>query len=316
MKRIFFIILAVASSQIALAQKCFNVSLVALMNQVPKPDGSAAGNFGKCTVAKGSDGLQFIKDAGSNAVQLQNQIDQFNKDAITSVQQENSPANMDKKMKEAKDQANKGSNSNGSPQNMSQQQMMQQQTGYDPKKMDKPENLKLVMKAQQANMQIAMLVAQMNQKLTPLTLNLRQDLDKAMKGNYGDIGGCPHEDKSAGLPLCGCVTGILLKAQNAQVVAYNTYSQQAATIESNYASMVADQLAIIDQCILKLHNGDDLISSQYKQLLFSTQTSAMGTVGGTFLGLASSIITDSGKCYCQFVNISIDPPKHLGCAAN
>lgn len=298
------------------AQNCLEITLTSLMNQVPKPTGSSANNFSMCTLGNNADGTQFVIDAGVGAEQLLNQIEQINKDATTAMQQQNSGANPDQMMQQAMNQANNNSNSS-SYQNMSQQQMMQQgmkqHNGYDPKKMDKPDNLKLVMQANQANMQITILINEMTQKLTPIRQSLQDNLSKADMVFPSAATGCPTSGPT-GLPVCACVIGHVQENYNAHIKAYNDYATAAGAIDIKYSSLVNQQLAIIDQCINKLHNGKDLIAANWKQMLVSAQTTAVGTIGGTFLGLSSDIITSSGKAYCRLSNIKKTPPENFGCA--
>jgi len=312
MKQLFFIVFVFIAIKCS-SQNCLELSLTATMDRVPLPASSAAANFSVCTVPMGSGDLKFVKDAGPAAAQLQQQMEQTEKDFTNTMMQGYSQSNAQDMMNKAQQQA---SQQNMNPQQMSQQQMMQQamQQQMGNYQQDKPELLKLVYKAQSANMQLTMLNAKLAKELQPARDQLVKDLAQADK-IYPDGGaGCPgHGVGEGGQPDCGCVKGRLLASYNAHITAYNNYDATVLPILQNYKTLFTKQLFIIDDCIKQLQNGKKINSATYKQMLFSQQSSAYGSIS-SFMGITTDVITTSGKSQCQLANLTEGRLK-LACAS-
>lgn len=278
MKKIILALLFASILANVNAQKCLDIRISSLMNQL-EPPADAASSFKKCSTSNNDRGQKVIDNYGSDIVQLDTLMNRTMR-AFTMASVNGSsvlrPSYSQQDASDAKALAETLQSMTPEQQKAWAQQVAQ----------DRMKNAGSTGSLSQDNAETSKTVFQtrdiaINQMKT-LNDELLQKLNEIDNASGKEIKALAKDDKTkcpsniTGMPTCECANQIEGKYWRQVLAIRDKYNNQKTALFQTYYTKMKAMAATVDNTVAKYSRGDALKSPQLKNMLFSSQSSAFG----------------------------------------
>ncbi|HVM88881.1 MAG TPA: hypothetical protein VMT76_11900 [Puia sp.] len=278
MKKILLILFLINILHKGHAQKCLNISISKMMEALSMPP-DAASSFKKCSTTNNERGQKIVDNYGSDIVQLDTMINRTMR-AFTMASVNGSsasrPAYSQQDVSDAKALAETLKSMTPEQQKAWAQQVAQDRmknagsAGASPQ--DNAETSKTVFQTQDiAVNQMKTLNDEMLQKMNEINNASDKEISALIKD---DKTKCPSN--ITGMPTCECVNQIEGKYWKQVLLIKDKYNTRKTALFQAYFPRLKAMAETVDNTVTKYGRGDALKSSQLKNMLFSSQSSAFG----------------------------------------
>ena len=307
---------AINSFSAVTAQKCLDIRISSLMNQL-EPPADAASSFQKCNTSKNDRGQRIIENYGSDIVQLDTMLNR-NMSAFTMASVKGTPnfntSNMQQDAGDAKALAETLKSMTPEQQKAWAMQVAQ----------DRMKNAGSSGSMPQDDAQTSRTVFQTRDisvnKMKVLNDELMQKINLINEASDKEIKALSREDKTkcpsniTGMPLCECANRIEGNYWKQVLAIRDKYNTQKSALFRAYYPKMKEMAATVDEVVEKYNRGDALKSPQLKSMLFSTQSAAFSNA---FLMLSKCVEDVRKEGSDAFVNKLNSDNKvfDLSCAA-
>ena len=276
-KIILFLFFCVMLSSLK-AQKCLDINITTLMNQLQAP-GDAGSSYKKCNTSKNDHSQAVIVNYGSDLVQLDTTINRTMRDfSMASVAGTSTtmPAYSQADKDAAKELATTLQSMTPEQQKAWAQQVAQEKmkggSSAGAYSQDNPDASKTIFQTHDiAVNQMRVLNDELLQKMNEINDASEKEIKALGKD---DKRKCPSD--VVGMPSCDCANQIEGKYWKQVLAIREKYNNQKIGLFQTYYPKMKGMATTVDNAVAKYSRGDALKSPQLKNMLFSSQSSAFG----------------------------------------